>query len=191
MPLSAPAPIPTERLTVRQLASADLPALLEVNGDNAVTRFLPYATWQSLTDADAWFARMEAMQATGTGIQFVVVEKSTQKSVGTCLLFRYDEGSSRAEIGYVLGRAYWGSGYMEEALRGLIQYAFSTIGLRRLEAEVNPENVASTGLLQRVGFQKEGLLRQRWVGKGEPYDVAVFGLLKDEYLQLQAAASGV
>ncbi len=53
--------------------------------------------------------------------------------------------------------------------------------LRRVEAEVNPANTASVHLLQRLGFTREGLLRQRWVDKGQAYDVAAFGLLRDEY----------
>jgi [ribosomal protein S5]-alanine N-acetyltransferase len=153
-----------------------------MNGNDEVTQFLPYATWRSLDNADAWFQRMQNLQATGTALQFVVIDKSSEKAVGTCLLFKFDERSARAELGYVLAQAYWHKGYMQEALRGLIHCAFSSMGLRRLEAEVNPQNEASTRLLQSIGFTKEGVLRQRWVGKDEPYDVAIYGLLKHEYI---------
>jgi [ribosomal protein S5]-alanine N-acetyltransferase len=182
--LSSPPTIVTSRLTLRIVEKSDLPALLEMNGDNKVTQFLPYATWHSLDDADAWFQRMQNLQATGTALQFVVIDKSNGKAVGTCLLFKFDEGSARAELGYVLAQAYWHKGYMQEALRGLIDCAFSIMGLRRLEAEVNPKNEASARLLQTIGFTKEGVLRQRWVdrGEGEAYDVAVYGLLKHEYI---------
>lgn len=181
MPLAPPEPIHTPRVTVRLLEESDLPGLMAVNGDDQVTRFLPYATWRSPEDAQAWHQRMQGLHQTGTALQFVLLDRATGEPAGTCLLFRHDEGSARAELGYVLGRAHWGSGLMQEALQGLLACAFGPLQLRRLEAEVNPANVASTRLLQRLGFTREGVLRQRWVGKGEPYDVVVFGLLSHEF----------
>lgn len=181
MPLAAPDPIESARLVVRLVGEADLPALMEVNGDVEVTRFLPYATWTSIADAQAWLARMTGIQATGTALQFVVAEKASGTAVGTCLLFRHDESSARAELGYALGRAHWGRGYMREALAALIGSAFTTLALRRLEAEVDPANVPSTKLLLGLGFVKEGLLRQKWITRGEAYDVEAFGLLRDEW----------
>jgi [ribosomal protein S5]-alanine N-acetyltransferase len=182
MPLSPPPPIESQRLVVRIVERSDLPGLLLVNGDDEVTHFLPYATWQSAADADAWFDRMAGIQATGTALQFVVVEKETGTPVGTCLLFRYDQGSSRVELGYVLGRAHWGRGYMREALRALLGHAFDGMGVRRVEAEVNPANVASVRILESIGFVKEGVARQRWVdAQKEPYDVALYGLLRHEH----------
>ena len=124
---------------------------------------------------------MEAIQATGTALQLVVVERSSDRAIGTCLVFRYDEGSSRAELGYVLGRAHWSRGYMREALGALLAGAFGPMNLRRIEAEVDPRNGASQRLLLHLGFQKEGRLRERWVAKGETKDVDAFGLLRREW----------
>lgn len=179
--LIEPPPIETARLQVRLVRLSDLPALLLVNGDDEVTRRLPYAAWRSAGDAEAWLLRMAALQAAGTALQFVVVEKRSDTAIGTCLLFRYDSGSARAEIGYVLGRRHWGSGTMREALGGLIDCAFGPMGIRRLEAEVDPRNAASARLLLGLGFGREGLLRQRWVNRGEPTDAECYGLLRDEW----------
>ena len=181
MPFEPPEPIDTGRLRVRRLAESDLPALLEVNGDEAVTALLPYATWTSPADGDAWFERMADLQATGLALQFVVAEQASDRAIGTCLLFRLDEGSRRAELGYALGRAHWGRGLMQEALRALLDRAFGGMALRRLEAEVDVRNPASARLLQRLGFRREGLLRQRWVTKGAARDVGIYGLLRDEW----------
>lgn len=182
MPLVAPSPIETERLCVRRVVEADLPALLEVNSNEEVTALLPYAAWKSTVDAEAWLHRMRSIEATGLAFQFVVVLKSTGKAIGSSLVFRFEEGSARAELGYALGRAHWGQGFMHEALSGLLDSAFGTMGLRRLEAEVDTRNRSSARLLQRLGFQKEGLLRQRWFTKGEARDVEMHGLLRDEWL---------
>ena len=169
--------IETPRLLLRPVAAADLPDLLEVNGDPEVTRFLPYETWRSLADAEAWLARMQAMAAAGTGQVFALVRRSDAKVVGDLLLFKYDEGSARVELGYVLGRAHWRQGLMREAVAAACACAFEELGMRRIEAEVNPENAASCTLLQQVGFIFEGTLRQRWSAKGETYDTNMYGLL--------------
>ena len=186
MPLIAPAPIHTERLVVRPVAEADLPALLAVNSDEAVTALLPYATWTSLDDGRAWLERMAKIEAGGTATQLVIVDQAIATAIGTCLLFRFDEGSARAEIGYVLGRAHWGRGLMREALGGLLDHAFTTMGLRRIEAEVDVRNASSSRLLARLGFTREGVLRQRWFTKGEARDVEMHGLLQNEWTTRRA-----
>src|SRR5262249_8132105 len=155
MPLRTPVAIQTARLIVRPVAAADLPDLLNVNGDDEVTRFLPYPSWRSLADAQAWFERMSILGARGESAQYVIVERSMSLAIGTCLLFRHEESSARAEVGYVLGRNYWRSGYMSEALSGLIDSAFGALALRRLEAEVDPKNLASRRLLEKTGFTPE------------------------------------
>jgi len=188
MPLLDPGLLESRRLLVRRVAATDLADLGAVNGDDAVTRFLPYATWRTPADGSAWFERMQGIQASGTALQFVVIERSSDRAIGTCLVFRHDEGSARAELGYVLGRAHWSRGYMREALGALIGGAFGPMKLRRLEAEVDPRNGASQRLLLHLGFQKEGRLRERWVKKGESKDVDVFGLLRHEWTSAERPA---
>jgi RimJ/RimL family protein N-acetyltransferase len=186
MPLPRIAPVWLTRTTVRELLEQDLPDLYEVNADPQVTRFLPYATWESASDAAAWFDRMAALAASGSGRQLVIVMNADAKVIGTALLFKYDEGSHRLELGYVLGRRYWGQGYADEALRGLLGHIFGVVGIRRVEAEVNPANGASHAVLRRLGFTQEGLLRERWTAKGQTYSTHIYGLLAAEWRQERA-----
>jgi ribosomal-protein-alanine N-acetyltransferase len=189
MPFPTITDLPSPRLRLRPIAATDLPDLLVVNGDPEVTRFLPYATWQTAADGEAWFARMQTLAAAGTSQQLVVQRRDDGRVIGTALLFRHDEASVRAELGYALGRAHWGRGLMREALHALCGHAFGPMGLRRLEAEVNPANVASSTLLGALGFTHEGCLRQRWVAKGSaPYDTHFYGLLAHEWPPSPASA---
>lgn len=181
MEFQPPLTITTQRLKIRPIAVGDLAALFEVNGDDAVTRYLPYASWATKADGEAWYARMLLQQAAGEALQYVVVDAAGDKVIGTALLFRFDLSSARAELGYVLGRAHWGRGLMHEALDALLQHAFTAMRLRRIEAQVDPRNAASARAVERLGFQHEGLLRQRYVGKGETKDVCFYGLLRDEW----------
>jgi ribosomal-protein-alanine N-acetyltransferase len=173
--------IQAQRLVLRLVRDEDLPPLLEMNGDDAVTRYLPYASWRGMDDAQAWMARAQARLAAGEAWQFVTVLRESGRVIGSCLLFHFDTPSARAEIGYLLGRAHWGAGYMQEAAAALVDYAFGTAGLRRLEAEIDPRNEASAKLLERVGFTKEGHLRERWDTKGEVSDSGLYGLLRSDW----------
>jgi ribosomal-protein-alanine N-acetyltransferase len=72
-----------------------------------------------------------------------------------------DGSQRRAELGYILGREHWGRGFAGEAQRRAIDFAFEDLGLHRLEADTHPDNAASLRSLERLGFRREGLLRER------------------------------
>lgn len=180
-PPSADEVITTPRLAIRLVREEDLPSLLEMNADDSVTRYLPYESWRGMADAQEWLGRAAARLAAGEAWQFVIVQRASGRVIGSCLLFHFDLPNGRAEIGYLLGREHWGAGYMQEAAAALVDYAFGTAGLRRLEAEIDPRNEASARLLERLGFIKEGHLRQRWNAKGEISDSGLYGLLRGDW----------
>ena len=188
MPLDSIRCISSKRLTLRPVEEVDLDDLLDTNGDSEVTRFLPYATWQSRDDGLAWLRRMETLATSGTSRQLVLARNTDAKVIGTLLLFRYDEPSARLEVGYALGRDHWGKGLMAEALEAICDHAFSTLSIRRMEAEVNPSNIASNRLMQRIGFTLEGVLRKRWVAKGVAYDSNFYGCLAEDWRSNENAA---
>lgn len=185
---SLPSPtLHTERLTLRLACADDLAGLLHVHADAEVNRFLPYTTWQGMADAEDWFGRVLQRREADESLQLVIADRHSGQVLGSCLLFHFDHDSGLAEVGYALGRPHWGQGIMREALRALLAYAFTELGLRRLEAEVDPRNRASGQLLLRLGFAREGLLRQRRVMKGEIKDAELYGCLRDEWLALSPA----
>jgi [ribosomal protein S5]-alanine N-acetyltransferase len=187
MPLPSFAPLRTDRLTVRPVAPSDLLDLMAVNGDLHVTQFLPYRAWTGLGDAAVWLERMDRQAKSGSARQLVIEFNASTKAIGTILLFRHDEESARVELGYALARSYWRQGIASEALRPVLGRAFSSMAIRRVEAEVRPENSASNALLSKLGFACEGLLRERWVERGVARSVNIFGLLKADWLTAQAS----
>ncbi len=159
----------------------DVKDLLAVNGDEEVTRYLPYESWRSMADGKAWFDRMCGFMEGGDTLQFVIVERDSERVIGTCLLFRYNRENCRAELGYVMGREHWRRGFTHEALSALITYAFECCKIRRLEAEVEPANIASNNVLKKLGFTHEGVLRQRWQSNDNNFDANIYGLLRHEW----------
>lgn len=187
MPLPPFAPVCGARVSLRAVEATDLPVLMLVNGDPEVTRFLPYPAWQSQADAQAWFERVAKLTAQGSARQLVIVDNADGQPIGTVLLFRFEEASARLELGYTLARAHWGRRVARESLALAISQAFTRMGIRRIEAEVNPDNTASHRLLVSLGFTLEGLLRERWTAKGVTYSVNHYGLLAREWASPDAA----
>jgi RimJ/RimL family protein N-acetyltransferase len=108
--------------------------------------------------------------------------RESNSVIGTTTLFNLNLDNGRAELGYAMASAYWGEGYMHEALQALLSHAFDVMNLRRLEADVDPRNAGSIRTLERLGFQREGFLRERWHVNGEIQDAFFYGLLKREWL---------
>lgn len=181
MSLPAIPPLESERLQVREIVHDDLVALRAVFGDAATAQYLPSAAWQSADDGEAWWRRIQALVEAGGARQLVMASRTTGTAVGTVLLFRHEPGSRRIELGYALGRTHWGRGLAAEALQAVLGHAFGAMALHRVEAEVNPENRASVALLGRLGFTREGHLRDRWTAKGRTYGVDMFSLLAPEW----------
>lgn len=178
MAFTPPPPIATARLVIRFVREEDLPDLLAIHRSDEVTRYLPYTTWRGEGDARAWYERALKRHEDESAMQFVIALRDGGRVIGTCMLFRFEPASARAELGYVLGRDHWGRGYMREALGAFVAQAFGALGLRRIEAEIDPRNRASERVLQALGFEKEGQMRQRWQRKGEVADSAFYALLR-------------
>ena len=143
-----------QRVIVRPIEESDLDALMDVNGDDEVTRYLPYDTWQSPEDARKWYDRMMGLQAKGDAEQYVIADRASNRAIGTALLFRFDEKREYAEFGYTLARSHWGKGLAHEALAALIAGA-ERQGIRTLRAVIESPNAASRRLIGRLGFTQE------------------------------------
>jgi [ribosomal protein S5]-alanine N-acetyltransferase len=178
MPLFAPVTLTTPRLTLRPLRDEDAEPLFAIWSDTEAMRYFSFAAMTSLDQAKDRIARKRRTAAEGHDLICVITLQATGEVIGDCALFRADEQCMRAEIGFSLQRAYWRNGYMGEAVSALIEHAFGTVRLRRLEADIDPRNIASGRLLERMGFVREGLLRARWVVDGEVSDSALYGLLE-------------
>lgn len=177
----------TPRLLLRALEPGDAPAIFAMLADPETVRYWSTPPMQSVAEAEALVARARTHVEEGSGLRWAVCPREGGDTIGTISLFRFDEQSDRAEIGYVLARESWGKGYMSEAMTAVIDFAFDTLQLRRLEADTDPRNDGSVKLLGRLGFAREGLLRERWVVAGEISDTLFSGLLAREWRERRAA----
>ena len=143
----------TDRLLIRPAEKADLKSVYSIHTDDEVNRYLPYDTWTAWDDAVKWYDRVQQRRAEKDAEQFVVVRKSDQKVVGTCIAFDFDESDQSCEFGYVLNRRYWNNGYMLEATRALLEALLSQAEISSIRAVVQAPNTSSLKLLEKLGFE--------------------------------------
>lgn len=115
------------------------------------------------------------------GVRWGITMKGDVKLIGTCGFYNWVKQAKRAEIGYDLDPAWWGRGIMTEALDAVLGYGFESFELNRIQAIVDSKNVRSLELVHRLGFKKEGVLRQRSYFNGQFRDDICFSLLKTEW----------
>lgn len=174
-------PLQTARLLLRPLEPADAADLLAVHSDAQVMRYSNMPPWASLEQATALIEQGQRGLSTRKHLCLGIVPRDVGKVVGTCTLYDLSEPNGRAEIGFVLGAHAWRNGYMAEALGALAQYSFYELGLNRLEADTDPRNTRSIATLERLGFVREGHLRERWIISGEKSDTLLYGLLLEDW----------
>lgn len=171
-------PIETERLIIRKLALTDVKDCFAITSDSRVLKMMvALSAHKTLKETEQYLSEVIAQYERNEPIWWAVVEKASNKVVGFCGFFEYKPRFRRAEIGYMLGYDYWGKGYAIEASRAVIGYGFETMSLNRIEATVDPDNIASIKILEKLGMQYEGLLRKRVICNGQLRDRKMYGLL--------------
>jgi RimJ/RimL family protein N-acetyltransferase len=176
--------ITTPRLVLRWISEDDIDSLYEIFSNSEVMRY--WSTVPLPNQAAAAELQREIAEGNESEKMFKwgLALRDSNIVIGTTTLFNLNLDNGRAELGYAMGRAYWGKGYMNEALKAFVSHAFEVMGLRRLEADVDPRNAASIRTLERLGFQREGFLRERWHVNGEIQDAIFYGLLRREWLKV-------
>lgn len=171
----------TERLVLRETADHDVDAVFAMERDPIAMRYWSRPPMQERSEAEASVWRAKGFFPSRDALRWSIARPSDDRMLGHVSLFNFSEQSGRADIGYGLAREHWGQGFMHEALTAVLDYAFGPLRLRRLEADTDPRNLSSLRVLERLGFAREGLLRERWQVGEEISDTAFLGLLAREW----------
>lgn len=171
----------TDRLQLRSLIADDLDFVFHHFADSDIHRFLfdeePVST---RAQAQAIIDFYTEPKDTSYN-RWVLVLKSEARPIGTCGYHKWMKQHRRAEIGYDLAKSSWHKGLMKEALEAVIRFGFTQMSLNRIGAIVHPKNVASVKLLKRLGFQKEGLLKDLYLKDGGFHDHWLLALLQRDW----------
>ena len=171
----------TERLLIRPWQSADVADAFSYASDEEWARYLlnvpqPY-TYQ---DAESFITRVSGIDWAREA-DFAI--ELNGHAIGGIRLYLVTPANDVAGLGYNVGRAYWNKGYVTEAVRAILPYAFGTAGLHKVFATADARNLASIRVMQKVGMQQEALLREHRSYRGEHADEVHYGILRSEWQQ--------
>jgi [ribosomal protein S5]-alanine N-acetyltransferase len=181
-PMSLPTPtLHTERLTLRPFTPADADALYALHSSAHVLRYWDSPPWSEPARAGRFVAACRQMADEGTGARLALDRSSDGTFLGWCSLTGWNPDYRSASLGYCLNQQAWGHGYATEAAAAVLQWAFDTLELNRVQAETDTRNTASARVLEKLGFVREGTLREDCVVNGDVSDSWVYGLLRREW----------
>ena len=171
----------TRRLILRPFTLEDAPAMYRNwASDGEVTRFL---TWPTHPSEDAtrrllelWTSEYANPEVYNWGLEL----KQIGEVIGSLAVVRMNEAVSEAELGYCMGRAWWGQGLMPEAGRAVVDYLFDTVGFNRVCACHDTENPKSGRVMQKLGMRPEGVQRQAGRNNRGVVDMAVYAILRGD-----------
>lgn len=170
----------TGRLLLRPMSREDLDFILRHFATDEVNEFSSFDNLRSLEEAEELFDKYLS-PGRPNGFRLGVVLKGTGELVGTLGFYRFSRTDRCAMVGADLSPGHWGQGLMTEALEELIRHGFEEMGLNRIEATTNSRNARSLRLADRLGFRREGVMRQRYFYKGGYQDDVMLSLLRDEW----------
>ncbi len=167
----------TERLILRQISNDDVAGFFKLRSNPEVMRYIPRPLSKTEQEIIDFFNVGEELYEKGEMINFAIALKQTNKFIGSIGFYRTKWHANRTEVGYILDPDHKGNGYVHEALKEMIRFAFHEIGFHSIEAIIDPRNTPSINVIERAGFVKEGHLKESDFWNGEYIDCLIYSLI--------------
>jgi RimJ/RimL family protein N-acetyltransferase len=179
-------PIETERLLLRSFEAGDFDAVFDLQSRAEVVRFL---YWEARTQDEVRLALAKKIAGTsirreGDALFFAVVLKATNQVVGDVVLQWVSQEHSQGEVGFIVHPDHQGHGYATEATRELLRIAFEDLKLHRVTGHLEPRNLASARVLEKLGMRREAHLVDNEFVKGEWQSELVYAILDRDWRPL-------
>jgi ribosomal-protein-alanine N-acetyltransferase len=171
----------TARLVLRPLTMDDADQVFAYASDPEVASWTTWEAHRTLDDSRDYLGRVMSWYDDGFGGPWGLVLKSTGQLIGTCGMALTPQ-HARAELGYAIGRAWWGQGLMTEAVVEAIRYGFEELGLNRIEARCLTYNIGSARVMEKAGMTYEGTIREQVFYKGSFDDLKIYSILRREWM---------
>jgi RimJ/RimL family protein N-acetyltransferase len=169
-----------QQVVLRELQTSDATSLFALLTTQQVARFIspPPSTVEGFERFIAWTLRQ---RTAGTYACFAVTLKGFNTAIGIFQVREMETGFGTAEWGFAIGSPFWGTGVFEEGARLVLEFAFETLGVHRLEARATVKNGRGTGALRKVGAVPEGVLRKSFLRDGEYLDQVLYAIVEDDW----------
>jgi RimJ/RimL family protein N-acetyltransferase len=171
--------------TLRELRKSDAASLLAMLGTEEVARFIspPPTTIEGFEEFINW---TRSQRMAGNYVCFAVVPAGYDTAIGLFQVRQLEPGFANAEWGFAIGSGFWGTGVFLECARLVVDFAFETIGVHRLEARSCVRNGRGNGALRKVGALQEGVLRRSFYKNGDHLDQVLWSILREDWYQAKA-----
>lgn len=173
-----------DKINLRHVRKADARSIYKYASDEAISRFTHVPHPYKLEDAYDFIKLTRSERRRKIGYHFGLEDKETSQIIGMIGLMHVDHECGKGEVGYWLAKPFWGRGIMKEALLLALRFYFTELHLHRVYAHVFPENEVSMRLLEKVGFQREGLIREGFKQRGEYISVYMYSILEDDWARM-------
>ena len=171
----------SERLIFRQLKDSDAPEVFKLRSNPDNMKYIPRPLLKNEDEAVAMIHMMNAKIAENTDINWAVCIKNTDKIIGFMGFYRTQPENYRTEIGYMILPEYEGKGYVTEAVKTMLNYAFNSVGFHSVDAVIDPDNIGSEKVLLKNGFRKEAHFIENEYFEGKFWDSVHYGMLKKDF----------
>lgn len=175
----------TARLLLRPFTEADTDDIFTLHSNSRVMRYWDAPPWSERARAEPFIMVCKQMEQEGSGARLAIERAADGVFIGWCGLAKWNRAYRSATMGYCLAEPAWGQGFATEAADASLQWAFATLDLNRVHAEADTRNLASGRVLEKLGFVREGTLREDCIVDGEISDSWVYGLLRRQWKPLQ------
>lgn len=179
----------TARLLLRPFTESDTDTIFALLSNPRVLRYWDAPPWRERAQADRFIVRCKQMADEESGVRLFIAKRTDRAFIGWCSLMSWNPDYRSAMLGYCLDEPAWGHGYATEAADALLQWAFNTLNLNRVESETDTRNAASDRVLAKLGFLREGTRRENCIVEGDVSDSWVYGLLRREWKPLSNLVS--
>jgi len=169
-----------QHVALREMRTSDAPSLFALLTTEEVARFIspPPSSVEGFERFIQWAARQ---RSAGSYVCFAVTLAESDTAVGIFQIRSTEPGFGTAEWGFALGSPFWGTGVFQECAELVLQFAFETVGVHRLEARAALRNARGNGALRKIGARQEGTLRKSFFRNGEYLDQALWTVLDDDW----------
>ena len=176
-----PISIESKRLVLRKLRKMDIADIYEIYSDEESSRYDDWEPMKDISRAEMLIANSIKYFHNKEALRYAIEPKLLNKVIGVACIYEFEELNNKCIIYFQINRKEWNKGYASEAVHELIYYAFETLQVNRIEAYVTPGNEESLNVLLKIGFVKEGLMREMEYYKGKYQDAIILGMIKKDW----------
>jgi ribosomal-protein-alanine N-acetyltransferase len=171
----------TQKLILRKIVPEDAKDLFDFLSDVTVNQYTTHNPFENIVQVQRLINGMQQGFDAKQKILLGIAAKGAKKIIGYCGFHAFDEYNLIGDISFCLAKEHWGQGIMTEAIQTMVQFGFEKIELNRIEAKAMFQNTSSFRVLEKAGFQKEGLIRQGLLKNHAFYDLYLYSILKSDY----------